>query len=104
MVNNFKDFKKEKIREILEGLGEQDTKIDKLYFLFHYESMPEKARKIIDIIKKDSNINQIEIAKKINSAEGYTSKLIKQMYIKGILVKDIISRKFSIIDGEEVGR
>ena len=62
----------------------------------HMMYLTEKEKEVLNLIIDNNNISQIEISKKLNSTEGYVSKIIHKMAKNGIINKDYITKKFII--------
>ena len=56
--------------------------------------MSEMQRAVIDIIIENPKVSQIEITRRLNSTEGYISKIINRFYKLGVLRRDIVNKHF----------
>ncbi len=62
--------------------------LSKAVQIFGNEKLSEKELSVIKELNKNINLLQKEISEKIDSTEGYTSKLIERLINSGYLIKE----------------
>lgn len=59
--------------------------------------LTEKEKAVLNLIIGNNKISQIDISKKLNTTEGYVSKIIHKLAKNKIISKDFITKEFIIL-------